>query len=354
MAKQITVGKHTIGMDQPPFIVAEMSGNHNHSLDRALKLVEAAANAGVQAIKLQTYTPDTMTLDIKSFPFLIEDPKSLWNGKTLYELYQEATTPWEWHEPIFRRAKELGLIAFSTPFDATSVDFLESLPDAPPCYKIASLEIVDHDLIAKVASTKKPLIISTGASTLEEIKEAVAVAKAAGCRDLILLKCTSAYPANPQTLNLRTLPHLAQTFDTLVGFSDHSLGIGSAIASIALGGCLIEKHITLARSDGGVDAAFSLEPAEFRMLVTESVNAWKALGKVQYGVENSEKTSFSHRRSLYFVKDLKKGEEITKEHIRAIRPGFGLPPKHLKELLGKKVQKDIKRGDPVKWDGVCE
>ena len=354
MAQEIQIGKIKIGENYPPFIVAEMSGNHNHSLDRALKLVDEAAKAGVQAIKLQTYTADTMTLDIKKAPFLIKDPKSLWNGKTLYELYEEAATPWQWHEKIFKRAKERGIIAFSTPFDATSVDFLENLRFSPPLYKIASLEIIDHALITKVAKTKKPLILSTGAATLAEIDEAVKVAKVAGCKDIILLKCTSAYPANPETLNLKTIPHLRDAFHTLVGFSDHSLGIGPAIASIATGASVIEKHITLSRKDGGVDAAFSLEPHEFKMLVQEGVHAWQSLGKIQYGVDPTEKTSYSHRRSLYFVKDLKKGEKIKEEHVRAIRPGFGLPPKYLKEIIGKKLQSTIKRGDPVTLEVFLE
>jgi pseudaminic acid synthase len=344
----VRIGDRLVGKNHPPFIVAELSGNHNGSLERALLLVDAAKKAGVDAIKLQTYTPDTMTLNISTGDFLIDDPKSLWCGKTLYDLYQEAQTPWQWHKPLFERCKKLGLLAFSTPFDASAVDFLESLD--VPCYKIASLEIVDHPLIEKVAKTQKPLILSTGASSLAEIDEAVRVAKKAGAKEIILLKCTSAYPAPVDTLNLRTLPHLEKTFDVPVGISDHTHGIGAPIASIALGSCLIEKHLCLSRKEGGVDAAFSLEPEEFAHLVKECHTASLALGKIEYGEQGVEKTTHSHRRSLYFVKDIKKGSTITDEHIRAIRPGNGLSPKFYHTVLGAVAPFDIAQGTPVSFE----
>ncbi len=348
MIQQITIKKRAIGPKEPPFIVAEMSGNHNQSLERALKLVYEAHRAGAHAIKLQTYTPETITLKVKTGDFLIKDKKSLWYGKSLYELYEEASTPWKWHKPIYDYAKKLGIIAFSTPFDHTAVDFLETLDT--PCYKIASLEIVDHPLIEKVAKTKKPLILSTGAATLAEIDEAVQVAKNAGCKELVLLKCTSAYPALPETMNLQTLPNLAANFSCPVGLSDHSPGIGVCIASISLGAALIEKHLTLSRKDGGVDAAFSLEPAEFKMLVDECQRAFLAQGKVEYGMNPTEKTSHSLRRSLYFVKDIKKGELITESHIRSVRPGFGLHPKYYQVVIGAKASSAIKKATPVSWD----
>lgn len=345
---EITIGRHKIGPHHPPFIVAELSGNHNKSLDIALHLVEKAKETGAHAIKLQTYTPDTITLDVKDKEFLITDSKSLWYGKNLYQLYQEAYTPWEWHKIIFNRCRELDLICFSTPFDETAVDFLEELNT--PCYKIASLEIVDLPLIEKVAKMKKPLIISTGGSTFLEIAEAVETAKKAGCKDIILLKCTSAYPTLPSDSHLHTIPHLSSSFQTLVGLSDHSLSLGVPLASIPLGCCFIEKHLTLRRSEGGVDSAFSLEPAEFKLLVEESKNAWEALGRVQYGALPSEKTSISHRPSLYFVEDLPAGQIITYQHIRSVRPGNGLPPKKIDELIGLRLSKNVSKGTPVKWE----
>lgn len=346
----INIGKYRIGPDHPPFIVAEMSANHNHSLDRALQIVDAAYAAGAHAVKLQTYTADTITIDKREGAFLISDPKSLWYGKTLYELYQEAYTPWEWHEPIFQRCQQHGIVYFSTPFDNTAVDFLESLN--VPCYKIASLEITDLRLIHKTASTGKPLIMSTGGATLEEIDDAVNTARKAGCRNLILMKCTSAYPAPPESSNLLTLPNLANTFKTSVGLSDHTPGIGAAIASIALGACVIEKHFTLSRADEGVDAAFSVEPDELEALVEEGKRAWQALGKIFYGPTEAELSSLKFRRSLYFVRDLKSGDIITEDDIRSIRPGEGLPPKEYDHVLGLKVCCDVKRGDPVRWENL--
>ncbi|MCS6946062.1 MAG: pseudaminic acid synthase, partial [Steroidobacteraceae bacterium] len=277
----VWIGSHAVGPAHRPFIIAEMSANHNGSLERALAIVDAVADAGAQAVKLQTYTADTMTLDIAAREFVIDEPTSLWAGRTLYDLYREAHTPWAWHAPIFERARARGLVAFSTPFDSSAVDFLESLD--VPCYKIASFENVDLPLIRKVAATGKPLIISTGLATLAEIAEAVAAAREAGCRDLVLLKCTSAYPASPADSNLRTIPHLRAAFGCEVGLSDHTLGIGAALGAIALGAAVIEKHVTLCRADGGVDSAFSLEPHELRLLVEESERARLALGEVRYG-----------------------------------------------------------------------
>lgn len=344
----IQIGPFTIGENAPPFIIAEMSGNHNHSLERALAIVEAAAKAGAHAVKLQTYTADTMTLDIDEGEFFIDDPNNLWQGTSLYKLYQEAYTPWEWHRPIFERCRQLGLVGFSTPFDATAVDFLESLD--VPCYKIAAFENTDIPLIRKVAATGKPLLISTGMATAAELDETVRTAREAGCRDIILLKCTSTYPASPENTNLLTIPHLRQLFGCQVGLSDHTLGVGVAVAAVALGANVIEKHFTLSREDGGVDAAFSMEPAEMALLVTETQKARQALGTVAYGPTKAEESSLKHRRSLYFASDLKAGTVIAPEHIRAIRPGLGLPPKYYEHLIGKRVCRDISRGTPVRWD----
>ena len=347
---EINIAGRKIGHNHPPFIIAEMSGNHNQSLERALAIVEAAAKAGAHAVKLQTYTADTMTLDIAEGEFFINDPDSLWKGKSLYELYKEAYTPWEWHKPIFDRCKELGIIGFSTPFDDTAADFLEELD--VPCYKIASFENADIPLIRKVAATGKPMIISTGMATIAELDETVRTAREAGCRDLILLKCTSSYPATPENTNILTIPHMAKLFDCQVGLSDHTMGIGVAVASIALGAMVIEKHFTLFRADGGVDSAFSIEPEEMRALVAETERAWQALGRVSYGPTEKEKKSLIFRRSLYIVQDMKKGDILTKENLRAIRPGLGLPPKYYDMLLGKRANRDVQRGTAVSWELV--
>ena len=343
----INIGNRLIGHEQPAFIIAEMSGNHNQSLERALEIVEAAARSGAHALKIQTYTPDTMTIDLDEREFHISDPNSLWSGTSLYKLYGEAYTPWEWHKPIFDRARELGIIAFSTPFDDSAVDFLESFD--VPCYKIASFENTDLPLIRRVAATGKPLIISTGMATVAELDETVRAAREAGCRDLILLKCTSTYPATAENTNILTIPHLRELFGCEVGLSDHTLGIGVSVASVALGATVIEKHFTLNRADGGVDSAFSMEPAELAQLVAESERAWQALGQVSYGPTEAEKKSIQYRRSLYIVKDLKAGDYLTNENVRAIRPGFGLPAKYLEVVLGKSVKQDVARGTALGW-----
>ncbi|MHB8482290.1 MAG: pseudaminic acid synthase [Nitrospiria bacterium] len=345
---KISIDGKVISSDSRPFIIAELSGNHNQSLERALKLVELAARAGVHAVKIQTYTPDTMTLDIKEKSFLITDEESLWKGASLYQLYQKAYTPWEWHKSIFNKCKELGIIGFSTPFDETAVDFLESLN--VPCYKIASFENVHIPLIKKVAQTGKTIIISTGMASIAELVDAIETAKQNGCQKIILLKCTSSYPSTPENSNILTIPHMRELFDCEVGLSDHTLGVGVAVASVALGATVIEKHFTLSRSDGGIDSAFSMEPEEMKSLVIESDRAWQASGKVFYGPTENEKQSLKFRRSLYIVKDVKAGEPLTKENLKPIRPGFGLPPKFYEIFLGKKVNRNVKMGTPVSWD----
>lgn len=345
------LGKSDVGEGFPPFIVAEMSGNHNQSLDRALQILEAAHRAGAHAVKLQTYTADTMTLAIHEREFVISDPKMPWKGRSLHELYQEAYTPWEWHATIFRRAHELGLLCFSSPFDESAVDFLESL-DAP-CYKIASFENNDLPLIRKAASTGKPMIISTGMATQEEIGEAVEAARDSGCRDIVLLKCTSTYPASPENTNIKTIPHMRTLFGCEVGLSDHTAGIGVAVASVALGASIIEKHFTLRRADGGVDSTFSMEPAEMASLVEETRRAWQALGAVTYGCTPAEETSRGYRRSLYVAADMRAGEAFTKENVRSIRPGLGLPPKFLPEVIGRKAVRPLTKGMPLSWDLIA-
>jgi N-acetylneuraminate synthase len=344
----MTIAGRPIGPEHPPFVIAEMSGNHNQSLARALEIVDAAAATGAHALKIQTYTPDTMTLDLDEREFHLGEAGGLWAGKSLYQLYGEAFTPWEWHQPIFERARQRGLIVFSTPFDDSAVDFLESLE--APCYKIASFENTDLPLIRRVAATGKPLIISTGMASIAELDEAVRAARGAGCRDLVLLKCTSSYPATAANAHLRTIPHLRETFGCEVGLSDHTLGVGVAVASVVLGARVIEKHFTLRRADGGVDSAFSLEPAEMAQLVAETERAWHALGGVNYGATSAEKNSIVFRRSLYVVRDLKAGDVLTRDNVRAIRPGYGLPTKHLEQLLGKTVKQDVRRGTALNWD----
>jgi N-acetylneuraminate synthase len=345
--EKVSILNKNIGSNEPPFLIAEMSGNHNQSLERALEIVKAAADAGAHALKIQTYTADTMTLNLRESEFSISNSSSLWNQKSLYDLYVEAYTPWEWHKPIFDYAQSLGLIAFSTPFDKSSVDFLESL--SVPCYKIASFENTDLPLIRYTASTGKPLIISTGMASISEIDELVSTCYSAGCKDVILLKCTSAYPAYPEDINLLTIPNLRETFGCSVGISDHTMGIGVAVAAVALGASVIEKHFTLDRSDGGVDSAFSMQPDEFEQLCREAKSAWLALGKVSYGPTISESQSVEHKRSLYIVKNLKRGDILDTTNIRSIRPGKGLAPKHIETVLGRKVSRDIMMGTPLTW-----
>ena len=344
----INLGKYQIETDKSPFIIAEMSGNHNHSLERALEIVDAAARVGVGGLKLQTYTPNTMTLDLDEREFRISDLQSPWAGASLYSLYGEAQTPWEWHKPIFKRARDLGLVAFSTPFDDSAVDFLESLE--VPCYKIASFENTDLPLIRRVAATGKPLIISTGMATVAELDETVRAAREAGCKDLILLKCTSTYPATADNSNILTIPHMRELFGCQVGLSDHTMGVGVSVASVALGATVIEKHFTLSRADGGVDSAFSMEPAEMAQLVIETQRAWQARGQVSYGPILAEQKSLQYRRSLYVVENLEAGDVLTSENVRAIRPGLGLPTKYLEHVLGKVIKHDIKRGTALAWD----
>ncbi len=346
------IAHRQVGPGHQPFVIAEMSGNHNQSLERALDIVEAAARAGAHALKLQTYTADTMTLDVAGPDFVINDPKSLWNGRTLYDLYQEAHTPWAWHAPIFARARELGMIPFSTPFDESAVDFLESLDVA--CYKIASFENTDLPLIRRVAATGKPMIISTGMASMGELDETVRAAREAGCQDLILLKCTSTYPALPTNTNILTIPHMRQLYQCEIGLSDHTMGIGVSVAAVALGATVIEKHFTLNRADGGVDSAFSLEPAEMQALVTETERAWQALGQVSYGATRAEQASLKFRRSLYASRDIAAGEAFTAENVRAIRPGMGLAPKHLDTVLGSRAKGAIARGTALRWDLLAQ
>lgn len=345
---KIEINGRCIGRDYKPFIIAEMSGNHNQSLERALKIVDLAADAGADALKLQTYTPDTMTLDINSGRFFIESDSSLWKGQSLYNLYKEAYTPWEWHEAIFNRCKEHGMIAFSSPFDETAVDFLETLN--VPAYKIASFENIDIPLIKKVAATGKPVIISTGMATVKEIYEAVEAVRSQKNEQVILLKCTSTYPASPENSNIVTIPHMKDLFGTEVGLSDHTLGVGTAIAAVTLGAVVIEKHLTISRAEGGVDATFSLEPNELKNLVEETERAWRSLGVIKYGPTESENSSLEYRRSVYISQDLKVGDVLSKENVRIIRPGGGLPPKYLDVVLGKPVKRDVIKGTPVSWE----
>lgn len=346
--KDIKIGNVIIGQEHKPFIIAEMSGNHNQSLEKALSIIDAAAAAGAHAIKLQTYTPDTLTIDVKHGEFSIQDPKSLWFGRNLYELYQEAMTPWEWHKALFNRAKEKGIFCFSTPFDDTAVDFLEELE--MQVYKIASFENNHLPLLKKIAKTGKPVIMSTGISKLSDIELAVNTLKENGCNEIILLKCTSTYPATPQNTNIRTIPHMSTLFNCHVGLSDHTLGIGTSVASIALGARVIEKHFTLDRSEGGVDAAFSMEPHEFKALVEETERAYLSLGEVKYGILPDELKSLTFKRSIYVIKDMKKGDVFTKDNIRIIRPGLGASPQHFDMFLGKKINQSVIKGTALTFD----
>lgn len=343
----ISIAEREIGRHARPYLIAEMSGNHNQSLDRALAIIDAAAGAGADAVKLQTYTADTMTLDIDRAGFVIDDPASLWHGRRLYDLYHEAHTPWQWHEALMRRAAGHGMHCFSTPFDDTAVDFLESL--GVPAYKIASFECTDLPLIRRVAATGKPVIISLGMASLSESEDAVRAARSVGCTQLVLLKCTSTYPATAENSNVATIPHLREAFGCEVGLSDHTMGSGAAVAAVALGAVLVEKHFTTARADGGVDSAFSMEPAEFKQLRLETERAWQSIGRVSYGVSQAELQSVQFRRSLYVVRDIAAGEPVTRDNVRAIRPGYGLAPKHFDEALGRRARSTIPRGTPLAW-----
>ena len=341
------IGNKNIGLNSKPFIIAEMSGNHNQSLKRALELVEAACIAGVQALKLQTYTADTITLNVNKNDFFINDNDSLWSGSSLYDLYEKAHTPWEWHKPIMKRANELGMLCFSSPFDESAVDFLEDLN--VPAYKIASFENNHLPLIKKASSTGKPIIISTGMATVSEIHEAVVAVRESGCKDLILLKCTSTYPATPESSNILTIPHMRELFDCEVGLSDHTMGVGTSIAAVAHGATVIEKHFTISRDDGGVDSTFSLEPNELELLVIETKRAFESLGKISYGIVGEEEKSKIFRRSLYIAEDMNSGDIFTKDNLRIVRPGEGLKPKYYDKVLGRKVNCDVKKGHPVSW-----
>jgi pseudaminic acid synthase len=348
MTTSIAIAGRRIGPEHPPYLIAEMSGNHNGSLDRALQIVDAAAAAGADAIKLQTYTAETMTFDVDRPEFRIDDPKSLWHGRHLYDLYEEAHLPWDWHAPLMKRAAEHRIACFSSPFDETAVAFLEDL-DAP-AYKIASFELVDVPLVKRVAQTGKPIIMSTGMASVAEIDAAVRAARAEGNDQIVLLKCTSTYPATPENTNVRTIPHLRDGFGTLVGLSDHTMGCGVSVAAVALGAVMIEKHFTLARADGGVDSAFSMEPDELAQLRAETLRAWQSLGDVVYGGTCAEEGSRVHRRSLYIARDLAANEVITDDAIRAIRPGHGLPPALRDTFVGKTVRHAVAKGTPVSWD----
>lgn len=344
------LGSKFIGAQYKPYFIAEMSGNHNQSLEKAIKIVEAAASTGANALKIQTYTPDTMTIDISSGEFFIEDKTSLWKGNSLYELYKVAMTPWEWHEPIKKRCEELGLDFFSTPFDASAVDFLEQLN--VPFYKIASFENNDIPLIKKVAQKKKPVIISTGMASLTEISEAVDTLKSHGATDIVLLKCTSAYPAQPKDANLATIKNLRETFKVEVGLSDHTMGAAVPIAAVSLGATVIEKHFTIDRSEGGVDSAFSMEPAEFKAMISDVNRAWESIGGIHYGLTDAEKKSKIFRRSVYVIKDIEEGESFSVDNIKVIRPGLGLEPKYFDMVLGRKAKHLLKKGTPVCWENI--
>ncbi len=348
--RSIQVAQHVISESHRPFIVAEMSGNHNGDLGRALAIVEAIAESGAQSVKLQTYTADTITLNADGPAFRINDSHELWGGRNLYQLYQEAHTPWEWHEPIFARARELGLVPFSSPFDSTAVDLLESL--GAPAYKVASLEIGDIALLRRVARTGKPVILSTGAADAADVDLAVRTIRGEGNDQVAVLGCTSSYPASPSESNLRTLPVWRDTWDVVAGLSDHTKGIGVSVAAVAFGACILEKHVTLLRGDGGVDSDFSLEPAELRSLVEESERAWQSLGTIHIGVTEGEAESRRLRRSLYVVEDVRAGEPVTEQNVRSIRPAGGLEPRYLEVVLGRRFSRDVERGTPLAWELV--
>lgn len=350
MKSEIKIGGRLVGPGHKPFVIAEMSGNHNQSLERALAIVDAAAASGADAVKLQTYTADTMTLKLKSEDFVVSDQESLWKNRSLHDLYKEAHTPWEWHKPIMQRCQHHGILCFSTPFDDTAVDFLESL--AVPCFKIASFENTCIPLLKRVARAKKPMIVSTGMATVGELDETVKTIRAMGCDDLILLKCTSTYPASPENTNLSTIPHMRKLFDVQVGLSDHTMGCGAAVASIAFGATVIEKHFTLRRADGGVDSAFSLEPEEFKILTVETERAWKAIGHVTYGSRGKEEKSRVFRRSIYVAEDIKAGDVFTVTNLRCVRPGFGLETRYYEELIGQRAARNLKAGTPMKLQYV--
>jgi N-acetylneuraminate synthase len=343
----IQIGDRLVGADHEPFVIAELSGNHSQQLDIALAMVDAAAQAGAHAIKLQTYTADSMTLDVESDDFVIQEQDSLWNGEKLHALYQKAATPYEWHQPLFDKAKSLGMLAFSSPFDEQAVDFLDDLN--VPCFKIASFELTHLPLIRKAASKKKPLILSTGMASLTEIEQAVNVARQAGCDDIILLKCTSTYPAQSTHSNIATIPHLRQAFGCQVGISDHTAGIGVSVASVALGATLIEKHFVLDRQAGGVDASFSLEPDELACLVLETKRAYQALGQVTYGGTQAEEKSKQYRRSIYVSENVQQGQVLNAQNLRIVRPAFGLAPKNWDKVLGKIAKRTLLKGTPLDW-----
>ncbi|MBU3022175.1 pseudaminic acid synthase [Aestuariibacter sp. A3R04] len=346
----VKIGNRIIGHDEPPFIIAELSGNHSQNFELACAMIDAAAEAGAHAIKLQTYTADSMTLDVQTDDFVIGETDSLWHGESLYALYQKAATPYQWHQPLFERANALGMLAFSSPFDIDAVDFLDNLQ--VPCFKIASFELTDLPLIAHAASKGKPLIMSTGMASLSEIEQAVHCARSHGCDDIILLKCTSTYPADPGNTNLITIPNMREAFHCQVGLSDHTSGIGVSVASVALGTTVIEKHFVLDRSAGGVDAAFSLEPAELKSLVTESERAWQAMGQVRYGGSHDEEKAKQYRRSIYVSRDVVAGEVLDNSNLKIVRPAFGLAPKYWQDVAGATARCALKKGTALKWEHI--
>jgi pseudaminic acid synthase len=346
--REVRVGDRLVGAAHPPFVIAEVSGNHNGSLDRALAIVDAAADSGAHALKLQTYTADTITIDVDGPAFRVSQGHELWEGARLYDLYSQAHTPWEWHEPLFERARARGMVAFSSPFDETAIALLERLD--VPLYKIASSELVDLPLIRAVAGTGKPVILSTGMATPAEIDRAVSAARGAGCSDVVLLSCTSDYPADPAESHLRGLPVLADAFDAVVGLSDHTEGIGAAVVAVALGAAVIEKHVTVDRAAGGVDAEFSLEPAQLAALVTETHRAWLSLGEARIGPRPGEQEGLRFRRSLYVVDDVEAGEPVTADNVRSIRPAGGLEPDAMSVVLGRRFTRSVTRGTPLSWE----